>query len=66
MLFFSISNISVEFKWLLDQLVLSSAIKDLTDPLLSVDYTWGNMQEILSRRCVTQQLSIISDLLVKT
>lgn len=57
------------FLWILnyylDQLMPSSIIKDLMDPLLSVDYTWSKMQEILSTRCVTQQLSI-SDLLVKT
>lgn len=49
----------------LDQLMPSSIIKDLMDPLLSVDYTWSKMQEILSTRCVTQKLSIINDLLVK-
>lgn len=46
--------------------MLSSIIKDLMDSLLSVDYTWGKMQEVLRRRFVTQKLSIISDLLMKT
>lgn len=50
----------------LDQLVLSSIIKDLMDSILSVDYTRGKMQEVLRRRFVTQKLSIISDSLVKT
>lgn len=49
----------------LDQLMLSSIIKDLMDSLLSVDYTSGKMQEVLRRRFVTQKLSIIRDLLVK-
>lgn len=44
--------------------MLSSIIKDLMDPLLSVDYAWGEMQKILSRRCVIQQLSVINDLLM--
>lgn len=57
------------FMWILnhylDQLMLLSIIKDLMD-LLSVDYTWVKKQEILRRRCVTQQLCIISGLLVRT
>lgn len=43
--------------------MLSSIIKDLMDPLLSVDYAWGKMQKILSRRCV-QQLSVVNDFLM--
>lgn len=44
--------------------MLSSIIKDLMDPLLSVDYAWDKMQKILSRRCVIQQLSVINDVLM--
>lgn len=44
--------------------MLSSIIKDLMDPLLSVDYAWDKMQKILSRRCVIQQLSVINGALM--
>lgn len=54
MIFFDIPNILWILIYYLNQLMFSTIIKDLMGPFLSVDYTSGKMQEILSRRYVIQ------------